>query len=190
MSEQTAQYRIPVAPEAQAVLMDDLDHDFPEVPEEFGLSEVDPPTIPNEMEAERHLKAVSYYRREAQRIRDHAAAHRAQIYAWEQGRLRPIEARLAWHEGGLRGWFAGVGRKTVKLVYGTVKLIAGRESVKVEDEDAFLSWANMFEKTRQLIRFSQEPNKAAIRGYIQQEGEIPPGCDLVTGEDTIKIDAS
>lgn len=173
---------------ADRLLPDDLDHDFPEMPEG---DENECPTliIPNEMQAERHLKAVSYYRREAQRIAAHAQAHRAQIDAWEQARLRPIEARAAWHEGGLRGWFAGVGRKSVKLVYGSLQVVAGRDRVEVTDFAALnKAVGEGVGEMYNLIRLKAEPDKTGIARFIKETGEVPPGCDLVRGEDRVKIE--
>ena len=184
---------------------DDLDHDFPLYPGDMPEGQVvkiavedgggeytpDPPAIPNEMIAERHLKAVGYYHRERARIITHATAHRHQIDAWERERLRPVENRLGWHEGGLRAWFSGLGRKSVNLVYGSVKRIAGRERVEITDEDALQKWAMSqgFETFQRFIRVKQEPNKVALKDYIQQGGEVPPGCDWVRGEDSIKVEA-
>ena len=193
MTEQSAPYYVEPTAQAPAV-GDDLDHDFPEMPLEVKLpggtvGETDPPAIPDEMQAERHLKAVGYYNRERARIIAHATAHRAQIAVWERAALRPIEARLEWHEGGLRAWLTASGRKAAKLVYGTVKRVAGRESVKIEDELNFMGWAQAEDgRYKRFVRVKAEPNKVAIAAHIKSTGEIPDGCALVVGEDQIKIE--
>ena len=82
--------------------IDNLDEDFPVPSFEGPDGEIQPATIQDEMAAERHLKAISYYQHEAKYVHDHAAAHRARIDAWEQARLRPMLGRIVWHEGGSR----------------------------------------------------------------------------------------
>lgn len=168
----------------------DLDEDFPLPPLAINGQEPEAPIVPDEMAAERHLKAVARCQAEEAGVRAHAKAHRDRIALWEAGHLRQIMGRQSWHESGLRVWFRALGRKSIKLVYGTVKTVKGKDSVEVIDEEAFQKWAKTDEAV-DLVRVKREPKKNEIKAWIEGDGRgvVPPGLDLKTGEDTIKIDA-
>ena len=167
--------------------IDNLDEDFPVPSFEGPGGEIQPAVILDEMAAERHLKAISWYQHETRRIRDHAAAHRARIDAWEQARLRPVEGRIVWHEGGLRAFLTRSGKKAMKLAYGSMKFTTPGESLKVLDEHAALKWATPLN----LVRMKVEVSAADVKAWIKANGgEIPPGMDIVTGEEKFKVEVA
>ena len=176
--------------------LEDLDREFPAPSFEGPQSEIQPAAIQDEMAAERHLKAMSYYEHEATWIRQHAAAHRARIDAWEQARIRPITGRLAWHEAGLKAFLTTSGKKAIKLAYGSMKWMKGRERVEILDQGAFETWVRGAEFDRARwdafvrTKTTYEPIKAAIKAHIETTGEVPNGVDLVTGDETFKIDVA
>ena len=169
--------------------IDTLDEDFPVPSFEGPGGEIQAAVIQDEMAAERHLKAISWYQHEAKRVRDHAAAHRARIDAWEQARLRPMLGRIVWHEGGLRAFLARSGKKALKLAYGSFRWVSGRESVEIVDDVLFQGWACL--AAEGCIRVKREADKVAVKTWIKEHGgELPPGVDLKTEEATFKVDVA
>ena len=176
--------------------IDNLDEDFPVPSFEGPGGEMQPAVIQDEMAAERHLKAISWYQHEARRIRDHAAAHRARIDAWEQARLRPVLGRVVWHEGGLRAFLTRSGKKAMKLAYGSLGFTGGGEkdqSLEVLDEAVALAWAK--EHGGVGVYYSSEVvekiKKVPIKNWIRENGgEVPPGTDLKQGEKKFKVEVA
>jgi hypothetical protein len=163
-----------------------LDHsDFEPLDEAMQYD--DEPTIEDDHRAEDNLRHLAYWRRERQKIASHAKAEIAKITEWEGQRIATIDGRIAWHERGLQGFLYQTGKKTLKLIHGTLKKTKGREKVEVLDPDAFCQ-GPLKEFISQKVSFS--PNKKAILAYIKETGEIPEGTDLVTGEDTYKFETN
>ena len=176
--------------------IDNLDKDFP-IPSFQGPGgEMQPAIIQDEMAAERHLKAISWYQHEAKYVRDHAAAHRARIDTWEQARLRPMLGRIVWHEEGLRAFLTRSGKRALKLAYGSLRFTGGGEndlSLEVLDETVALAWAK--EHGRVGVYYSSEVvekiKKVPIKNWIRENGgEVPPGTDLKQGEKKFKVEVA
>ena len=144
------------------------------------------PDVADEQRAEKHLRAMRYWQMQIVRINAHAAAELERLESWVNRERGILERKMAWHERGLVCFLKASGAKTIKLIGGTLKRIAGRESLEVQDEMAFLSWADATDAD-DLIRLKVEPDKKAIREYIKRTGEIPPGTDLKIGEDSFKV---
>lgn len=139
----------------------------------------------HDAQAEAHLRALRYWRTCRTEAEAHAEAEMYRIKTWLDAETSRIDRRIQWHEGGLRAFLEQTGKKTVKLIYGTLKRIAGRARVDCTDFLAFKRWNDLNDVA--LVRVKMEPDKKAITTYIKETGEIPDGCDLVTGEDTFKI---
>jgi len=148
------------------------------------------PDIAQEQEAERHLRAVAYWRGKLAHIEAHAEAERMRIDQWCEMESRKIERRIQWHEGGLFVFLQALGKSTWKGIYGTIKRISGRERIDVLQAEVFQDWA---EKTghKGLLRVKVEPDKQAIGAWIKgHSGELPPGVDIVVGSDTYKVNTT
>jgi len=86
--------------------------------------------------------------------------------------------------------------ETFKGLNGTVKKISGRDSLKcetTEEREKFFAWVAETGKV-ELLRVKpaeQHPDKTKIMKFVKEEGgELPPGIDIETGDDTFKIEIS
>uniref|UniRef100_A0A6M3Y2R8 Putative host-nuclease inhibitor protein n=1 Tax=viral metagenome TaxID=1070528 RepID=A0A6M3Y2R8_9ZZZZ len=143
------------------------------------------PEVANDEAAEKQLRALRYWLGELDRAEQHAKNERDRIELWLEGRRNIYQPRIAWHERGLKAYLWNVGKKSLKLIAGTIKRTKGRERIDVLDQDTFIKWAA--QNGAGLLRTKVEPDKKAIAGHIQETGEIPPGVDLVRGEDTFSV---
>jgi hypothetical protein len=85
----------------------------------------------------------------------------------------------------LQGYLYQSGKKSVRLIHGSIRKRKGRERVEIADEELFLSTASIDLIREQLLR---QPDKKAILAHIKAHGEIPSGVDLTRGEDTLHIE--
>ncbi len=139
-----------------------------------------------EDQANRSLRAVRYWRSEQERLEKQVTDEVGRLQLWLEVEKRRIGDRVAWHEEGLYGFLVRSGKRSLKLAYGVLRRITGRERVEVKDEDAFLLWAEQQpdQIRAQLVKVKRSASKTDIKAYIKSTGEIPDGTDLVTGEDT------
>ncbi len=133
--------------------------------------------------AEQHLRCIRYWQKKAAEFDAHADAEIERINAWRESRKKSPEWQQQFHRRCLENWFADDERKTAKLINGTIKQFKGRERVEIIDADAV--------PEKYLAEtVSTRPDKKLILDAIKSTGEIPAGCDLVRGEDSIKIEVS
>ena len=157
-----------------------IDFDYPNDSEDMPLV-----SVSDSSQAEAHLKALDYWRYEAEQINEHAEKQIERAKQWREEQLSTINKRINYHESGLIAFLQTQGKKTVKLINGTIKRIAGRDRVEVNDFGALLAYD---QGKRGLVRIKQEPDKKAIMDHIKASGELPNGVDLVTGEDSFKVE--
>lgn len=160
--------------------MEQLDFDYPDNSEDMPLVSVN-----DQSQAEAHLKALDYWRFQSESICTHADEQIERAKRWRDEQLVNINKRIEYHESGLIAFLQVQGKKTIKLINGTIKRIAGRDRVEVNDFDALLAYD---QGKCGLIRTKQEPDKKAIMDHIKASGELPSGVDLVTGEDSFKVE--
>ena len=137
--------------------------------------------VPSEEVAENHLEYLHYWKRLRAARQAHAQKQLDKVQTWLDRELEPIDRKIAWHERGLKTYLWTTGKKTLRLINGTLKRIAGRERVEITDE------ARLPESFFR-IKTVRTPDKKAILSHIRQSGEIPDGTDLVRNEDTLKIE--
>jgi hypothetical protein len=84
------------------------------------------------------------------------------------------------------------GRKSVVLPHGTLKTVAGRAKVEVENADEFIKWAE--ENNPLLLRIKKEPDKKALSELITEdnrvistEGEIIPAVKVLPAETSVSF---
>jgi phage host-nuclease inhibitor protein Gam len=73
--------------------------------------------------------------------------------------------------------------RTVKLLYATLSFRKNPDSLNVLDDDAAIEWSR--QNAPAAIKTSIL--KTPLKKYVQDTGEIPPGCEYVVGEDTFAI---
>lgn len=139
--------------------------------------------ISNDINAEDHLRCLRYWQTQIADIDAHADAEIERIDAWREARQRSAKSKQEYHRRCIEWWFSDDQRKTAKLINGTIKSIRGRERVEITNENA-VPQKFLAETT------TTRPDKKLILDTIKSTGEIPDGCDLVRGEDTVKIEVS
>ena len=146
----------------------------------------DAPVPPSQDRAEEHLRLLAYWRQQREEREVHAQEQKDRIALWLERELERIDRKTAWHEQALQGFLWQTGKKSVRLIHGSIRRVKGRERIEVMDEDAFLSSAAPDLIREETIR---QPDKKAILAYVKQTGDLPAGIDLVRGDDLIKIEA-
>lgn len=139
--------------------------------------------ITDDARAEDHLRCLRHWQTQIADVDAHADAEIERINAWREARQRAAISKHGYHQRCLEWWFANDDRKTAKLINGTVKSIQGRERVEIIDADAVPQ-----EYLTETV--STRPDKKLILDAIKGTGEIPAGCDLVRGDDSVKIEVS
>jgi hypothetical protein len=163
--------------------------DLPDMPEPDESGAIPPAFVPDDSIAEDTLRWLAYWYAERELVQTMAARERLRIDTLERAQLERIERRIAWHEGGLRAFLAALGKRAWKGLRGSVSLRAGRERVEVADETAFYSWAVQQPVDTYNTLVKTTPSKSGIAAWIKGEGagEVPPGVELVRGDDTLAV---
>ena len=142
--------------------------------------------VQDEATVERYLRAVRYYRQEAQRVLDAAQAERERVAAWEERHLRAAQRSLDYLEMVLRHFSEATGRARRTSPNGTLAWRRQPERVEIADPAAFC--ANPENEAEGFVRVRKEPDRAAIKTAIKARGILPEGADLVRGEDKFVVD--
>jgi phage host-nuclease inhibitor protein Gam len=160
-------------------LLDDDERDRQSAADDYleGV-QVPAPNIDCAALAERHLYQVRLIRRELDGIEAQATAMHERVTAWAKRRRARLERREAWHKGGLMAYMVWCGKKTLEMVNGTLRVVAGRERIEVLDLEAFLAAA-----PERFVRTLREPDKTALKAHLRATGELLPGTDVVRGDD-------
>lgn len=165
-----------------ALEIQDIDFDY-----EADADDTPIVNVGDNHQAEAHLRALGHWRYEVEQINAHAKKEIDRINEWRDEEVAKLQKKIAWHESGLIAFLQVQGKKTIKLINGTLKRIKGRDRVDVLDADALTKWAES--NGANLLRVKVEPDKKAIMDHIKNTGELPDGVDVVTGEDSFKIEA-
>lgn len=147
-------------------------------------------------------------------VRRQAADQRALIDEWERGELDRLEAEERSFEGALGDYWrrelepevdelmakgmsfddawAKVKKKSRKLPTGTLSASKGRETIQVEDDEAFVAWARE-NALYDVLSVTYRPSKDALAQYnrkdgaiVTADGEKVPGVHVATGGVTYK----
>lgn len=167
-------------------MWDDIDFDYPDGPN----AEMPPVVVADQDQAEAHLRALDAWRAQAEQIEAHAQREIDRVQRWRDEEMRKVAPRIAYHESGLVAYLmrtteAGKG-KTVRLIHGTLKRVAGQNRVEERDINALKTWCE--KNGHDFLRTKYEAKKPEIHKHIKSTGELPDGVELVPGEDSFKIE--
>ena len=143
-------------------------------------------TIDGDSDAEEHSRCYKYWREQYSDAAQRFDNEIARLMARSDTVLNRIQRREEWHYVALNSYYRSKGEKRVVLANATLSNIKGRDRVEVNDMDALILWTTI-ENVGGLLREKVEPDKAAIQAYIKKTGEIPPGTNLVHGDDNLKV---
>jgi uncharacterized protein YlzI (FlbEa/FlbD family) len=143
------------------------------------------PDIEGASQAGGFLRAMAHYDAERERC---AASYDEVILQYEADKARKLEKidrQLAWLESALHAHYVHSGEKKLDYPDGTMTLRKGRESVVVEDPEAFCD--KHIRADYVTMKTVLSPNKKAIMEIVKNGGEIPEGADIVRGPHTFVI---
>lgn len=151
----------------------------------------------NDRKAAWHLRRIAEHEAEVARIKAVADEDIAAVRQWADDAARPEQSSIDFHRGSLIAYRyrledEGKVPATYKLPGGNIVRRKGRESYQVTDPDAFLDWARVNETTaiseKPLVTpIKSAPYRAVDGQVVTEEGEVVPGVEVVTGEDTVSV---
>lgn len=117
------------------------------------------------------------------------------VAEWLEKVNTALERDAEWFEANLKPYALlqrSEGRKSVVLPHGTIKTTAGRPKFEIEDESAFLAWAETNQP--ELVRVKKEIDKKALGALNQAEdkvistqGEIVPAVKVLPAETSVSF---
>ncbi|MBC8256150.1 MAG: host-nuclease inhibitor Gam family protein [Candidatus Marinimicrobia bacterium] len=100
------------------------------------------------------------------------------IGLWQESRTTSIEKQKDYYLPFLKAYMVNSGKKTEKLVNGTLSLRKQQPKIEILDE-GLLFESGEFIRTKT----SSSIDKAEIRNHIKQTGEIPDGVEFIERDD-------
>lgn len=156
----------------------------------LGENEEEAPALQavfDQNDAERHLRAVAYWTRKQAEDDAHAEREMARIAAWLEKRSKTNQFYLRRHESALQAFLHYAGKKALKLVYGSFKMVQGRERVEVRDPEAALAWARTCAPN--CIRIKEEIDKTAVKKFAEAGNALPTEVLAIErGPDEFKVE--
>ena len=153
-----------------------------------GFYPIEVHDVHDQMEAERHMESMQRIHRDIQQLENHRQGLIDRADQWFEKQSTSLLKRINWHEESLRGYIAITGKKTVKLINGTIKTRSGSESTVITDEEAFMAWARKHNTELINEKTTYSPAKKAIKDSVSAGGQMPDGVEFVTGEPSFKVD--
>jgi len=106
--------------------------------------------------------------------------------------LRDVEndrRYLDWRFGeALQGWAQQnlpPGKKSLKLLTGTLAFRTSPERLEVVDEATAIKWA--FDNCQAAYKMVEALDKKALTAHFKASGELPPGCELKPATENFSV---
>jgi len=126
--------------------------------------------INNDVDASRILGAIKQIEDKISSVKDSAALHK-QFFKSEEERLENQRNYLAQQ---LENYLEKIGEKSLKLPFGKIQARTTRKAIWPDDETLV-----SFSKEKHIpIRVKEEPDKKALKSYIDEHLEYPPGYEV------------
>lgn len=140
-----------------------------------------------------HLNRMAWYRAKETKAKAQAMRMIARYTEWADRTVEPWQRKIAESEAAVEYLMLTAidsdpkHPKTLHLPSGTVRSVAPRPSVVVDDIEAFKEWvAQRGEDAATLARWKCEPNKSEL-SKVLADGEIVSGVRLEPGERRVSI---
>lgn len=124
-------------------------------------------------DADFYLGKIAELDAEIDEINNSAELQIERINLWKESRTGVIERKKEYYLKVLHGYLISTGKKTEKLVNGTLSLRKQQDEIIVEDKEAVLK-DDRFTKEKVSVSI----DKTAIRKYIQSTGEVLNGISV------------
>ena len=165
------------------LLADVVDEEVAEYLAEEGLDLPWVPSLADEEQVEKYLRALRYYQDQADVVEARADAAVKRAEEFRAGEGRKAAGAIAYLTARLKQHSEATGRGKRVSPYGTLQWRKGRERVEIDDEAGF---CDLHSET-DLVRTKHTPAKDKIKAQIKSTGEIPAGADIVRSEDTFAV---
>ena len=152
-------------------------------------------TVDDDAKADWALRKLRSLRRKQEQNQKLAEAEVQRVSEWLSKVNTDLENDARYFEAILTPYALlqrSEGRKSVVLPHGTLKTVAGRAKVEIENADEFVKWAE--ENNPLLLRIKKEPDKKALSELITEdnqvistEGEIIPAVKVLPAETSVSF---
>ena len=130
-------------------------------------------TVDDDAKADWALRKLRSLRRKQEQNQKLAEAEVQRVSEWLSKVNTDLENDARYFEAILTPYALlqrSEGRKSVVLPHGTLKTLAGRAKVEIENADEFIKWAEENDPT--LLRVKKEPDKKALNELIVEENKV------------------
>ena len=141
-------------------------------------------TADNEVDLERHLECIKYWRRKTEEYRQHGQKMILKAKLWASDQEQKCANREAWHKYAISCYLHARNKTKLNLVNGNACITAGKEKIIIPDDqlEHFLTVA-----PRECVIVKMSPDRDAILKHLQTTGEILPGVEVVRGNEVLRI---
>ena len=124
-------------------------------------------------DADFYMGKVAELDAEIDEVNESAELQIERIKLWQETRTSVIERQKEYFLKVLHGYLISTGKKTEKLVNGTLSIRKQQDEIVVEDKDAVIQ-DGRFVKEKMTVSV----DKTSIRKHILETGEIPEGVSV------------
>tara|TARA_B100000959_G_scaffold36277_1_gene34899 strand:- start:180 stop:698 length:519 start_codon:yes stop_codon:yes gene_type:complete len=124
-------------------------------------------------DADFYMGKVAELDAEIDEVNESAELQIERIKLWQETRTSVIERQKEYFLKVLHGYLISTGKKTEKLVNGTLSIRKQQDEIVVEDKDAVIQ-DRRFVKEKMTVSV----DKTSIRKHIFETGEIPEGVSV------------
>jgi hypothetical protein len=124
-------------------------------------------------DADFYMGKVAELDAEIDEVNESAELQIERIKLWQETRTSVIERQKEYFLKVLHGYLISTGKKTEKLVNGTLSIRKQQDEIVVEDKDA-VTQDGRFVKEKMTVSV----DKTSIRKHILETGEIPEGVSV------------
>ena len=188
--------------ETEMSKMAELDHDLQQMdgpdPEDAYLLEVinqidlDGPITMDEVvggtEANKYLYVIKKMRDEIENVKAVGQDQITSAQAYIDSESRKRENTIAFLSQRLHLFMMGQDQKTMNLPNGALKIRVRQDKVDVVDEAKVLDWIKSGSSDfDSMLRIKEMINKAEVRKYIKETGDIPDGVEVESQEPSFSV---
>ena len=182
--------------------MAELDHDLQQMegpdPEDAYLLEVinqidldEPITMEEVVEgqttANKYLYVIKKMRDEIENVKAVGQDQIKSAQAYIDSESRKRENTIAFLSERLHLFMNGQDKKTISLPNGDLKMRVRQDKVDVVDEAKVVAWIKSGPSPSSMLRIREMINKAEMRKYIKETGDIPDGVEVESQEPSFSV---
>ena len=158
----------PYEPECDFVIDDILSED-----KEISFDDMNP-----EIQITKFLYAIRFREREMEKMKTNAENMISEINSWLEKKLESKQKQIEFMSNHMKNYLSQKNLKSLALPSGNIGFRKQPDKVEIVDPDTFFENAT-FDIIR-VVPEKFEPDLAAIKAKIKENGEIPAGVDLIT----------